>query len=445
MQDPTYSHGVAGETYALRCTEAIEYALDQAPFYESWRPLDPGPGAPVDDRYAVMPFLTKRDIRAHMPKGFVPRNRDFRSGIANGEVELVSTSGTSEDRASIVWHQPWWDASEHAAATLHRGLDGVINGTQREAVLTTPLCAGTVCHIGDLSMRERTLGRLLFLNQKADPNHWTRDEKDRMLDELRIFKPELLEADPAYLAILARHAADTAATVPCPHFISLTYEFPSRAHYRQIRRLFPHTPILSSYGSTETGHVFTECECGRFHQNTEYCRVDFLPLRTEHAEPLTGRIFVSLLGNPWMAMLRFDVGDLVRLASAPCPCGRTMGLTLESVEGRIRDLTFAASGRAVTVGQLDRAVGDLDGLLAYQVEQPRHGECLFRFVAEPGLEASVATEAVPLLRKVYGSTARISVRRESAIGAEQSGKFRLARTSFKWDVEGLFQERADTP
>jgi phenylacetate-coenzyme A ligase PaaK-like adenylate-forming protein len=429
---------VVDDRYRARCAAALECALEQAPFYERWRPFDPGPGVSVDARYAALPFLTKRDVRAHMPKGFVPRTRDFRAGIAAGEIELVSTSGTSEDRASIVWYQPWWDASEHAAATLHRGLDRVINGTQREAVLTTPLCAGTVCHVGDLSMQERTLGRLLFLNQKADPNYWTAADKERMLAELSRFEPELLEADPAYLAILARHAADTGVTAPRPRFISLTYEFPSRVHYRQFRRLFPDTPILSSYGSTETGHVFTECENGWFHQNAAYCHVDFRPFRKEHGGGLTGRIFVTLLENPWVALLRFDVGDLVRLADKPCRCGRTAGITVAAIEGRTRDLTFAADGRAVTVGELDRAVGDVNGLLAYQVEQPRAGEYTFRFVAESDAEASACAEAVARLQTLYGEAARIVARRESAIGAEQSGKFRLARTLFAWDAESLF-------
>jgi phenylacetate-coenzyme A ligase PaaK-like adenylate-forming protein len=152
-----------------------------------------------------------------------------------------------------------------------------------------------------------------------------------------------------------------------------------------------------------------------------------------------GRIFVSLLDNPWVAILRFDVGDLVRLADKPCPCGRTAGLTVAAIEGRARDLTFAADGRAVAVGELDRAVGDVHGLLAYQVEQSRAGEYTFRFVAEPDAEASACAAALTRLQTLYGETARIVARRDSAIGAEQSGKFRLARTLFAWDAETLFE------
>ncbi len=426
--------------YQAACAAELDAALDRVPFYGAWRSFDPGRGAPVDRRYAALPVVTKRDLRAHMPKGFVPGDRDFRGAVESGEIELVSTSGTTTDRSSIVWYQPWWDASEHAAARLHTGLDRVINGSQREAVLTTPLCAGNVCHIGDLTMEERTMGRLLFLNQKADPNYWTTLDMDRMIGELNRFKPELLEADPAYLAILARYAADHGVAIYRPLFISLTYEFPSRLHYRQIRRAFGDATVLSSYGSTETGHVFTQCEHGNFHQNTAYCRTDFRPFLDRCGDPHTGRILVTLLRNPWVSLLRFDVGDLVRLADAPCSCGRTDGLTVDSIEGRTSDLTFAVDGRAVTVGRLDEALDGIDGLLAYQLEQHDRELYVFRFVSKPDTHATVAAQAQRRLVGLYGAEADIVTRPEATLSAEQSGKFRLARTLFSWDIAALFDQ-----
>ena len=119
-----------------------------------------------------------------------------------------------------------------------------------------------------------------------------------------------------------------------PAVIILTYENPSILHHRQIRRAFD-APVASSYGSTETAYVFMECEAGRLHQVTETCHVDFLPFAPEHGGPDVGRILVTTFDNPWRSLVRFDVGDVVRLnGPAPCPCGRDEGLTLASIEGR---------------------------------------------------------------------------------------------------------------
>lgn len=416
---------------------ALDHALANVSFYNRWRDFDPGQDFPPAQRFAALPVLTKRDIRAHMPKGFVPRERDLKSGLGAGEVELVTTSGTTGDRSSIVWYQPWWDASEHAAASLHTGLDRVMNGRQREAVLTTPLCAGTLCHIGDLTCEERTLGRLLFLNQQTDPTRWMPHDMDRMLRELDEFQPELLEADPAYLALLCRYAREQGRLLYQPRFVLLTYEFPSSLHYHQIRPAFPRTPILSSYGSTEVGHVFTQCEHGRFHQNTAFCHVDFQPLKPSCGDSLRGRILVTTLGNPWVSLIRFDIGDLIQLESGACPCGRCAGLTAARILGRTRDLTFAEDGRVVTVDELDRVVGKTEALLAYQMEQTGARDFVFHYVAAAGQSAEVA--ALPAaLQSLYGAGARIILRSDSVIPAEQSGKFRLAMASGTWKPEDLF-------
>lgn len=423
--------------YHSASAAALEQSLAEVPFYQRWKSFDPGGNVPVEQRYAALPILTKRDIRAYMPKGFVPGTRNFKAGMESGEIELVMTSGTTEDRSSIVWYQPWWDASELAAATLHTGLDKVINGRQKEAVLTTPLCAGTVCHIGDLPIEERTLGRLLFLNQQPDPARWTARDMDRMIDELDSFKPDLLEADPAYLAILCRYAMTHDVTLYQPHFISLTYEYPSRMHYRQIRKAFPNIPVLSSYGSTETGHLLTECEHGRFHQNTRFCRLDFQPLAPRHGNALIGRVLVTTLGNPWVSLIRFDIGDLVRLESGRCPCGRSAGLTVSRVLGRVRDMTFTTAGRAVPVDELDRIAGESDAVTAYQLEQTGPRDFVFHTVVAPGQTVPV-TDLVTALQSLYGADARITHRPESSIPTEPSGKFRLARTIFPWDADSLF-------
>lgn len=430
------------DPYSATLHAVLDEALANVPFYQKWRECDPGPSHPAKVRFAALPHVTKRDIRAHMPKGFVPRSRSVKAGLESGTVELVSTSGTTDDRSSILWDQSWWDASEHAAATLHTGLDRVINGSQREAVLTTPLCAGTVCHVGDLPLADRTMGRLLFLNQQADPGRWKNSDMDRMLGELDGFQPELLEADPAYLAILCRYAADTGRSVFKPRYISLTYEFPSRLHLRQIRRAFPDTPTLSSYGSTETGHLLTECEHGSHHQNTRYCHLDVQPFKRSHGLADSGRLLVTTLGNTWVSLLRFDIGDLVQFASLPCPCGRADGLTVARVLGRVRDLTFTTTGRAVPVDTLDRVVGGTAALVTYQLEQIRADEYCFHYVSAPGFTAPL--EALDSgLRGLYGAEARITLREESTLPTEQSGKFRLARTCFPWSPGDLFEK--ETP
>jgi phenylacetate-coenzyme A ligase PaaK-like adenylate-forming protein len=429
----------AGDQSGARCASALDKALASAPFYKQWRNRDPGPTHSPADRLAALPVLTKRDLRAHVPRGFMYHDEACADGFATGEVELVTTSGTAGERLCVVWHQPWWDRSEREAAGLHPVLARIFGGPHKEVVLTSPVCAGNVCHMGEASMADRTIGSILFLNQCQDPTTWSDACIRRMADELANYQPEIIEADPAYLSLFAAGSLRSGLSLWQPACIVLTYEFPSRVHLRWIRLAFPGVPVVSSYGSTETGHVFTQCAEGTFHQNTATCHVEVQRFREGRGAPDVGRLLVTTLDSPWFALVRFDVGDLVRLdGDAACPCGRADGMTVRAIEGRLCDLTFDTRGAAVTVKQVDDAVGVVECLTGYQVEQVEPLRYALRFTADGHGEAEATERLKEKLLGVYGAGARIDVQRVAALPPEQSGKFRLARTALPVGPGELF-------
>ena len=408
----------------------LDQTLTGVPFYRQWKVYDRGPSFSLADRMSALPVLTKRDLRTNVPNGFIHEKYKCKDGFASGEIEMESTSGTAEDRVPVVWCQKWWDKSEQAAARLNNTLSAIFKTTHREAVLTTPLCSGNICHVGEATMEERTIGNLLFLNQTLDPTTWDNRNVRRITEELKIFQPDIIEADPAYLAILSRASLMAGYPLYQPKCIVLTYEFPSHLHYRQIHRAFPGIPVMSSYGSTETGHVFTQCEAGSFHQNIATCHVDIQGFREEFGNPGVGRILVSTVGNPWFVLLRYDVGDLAAVNTvAKCPCGRSEGLRIDSIEGRFRDITFDTKGRIVTLKHLDDALEPVEALLTYKVVQmaPQHYTTYYE--AEPATEGNLVNVLREILHTVYGKNAVIEISHNSALTPEQSGKFRLAHTA----------------
>ncbi len=427
--------------YAERCLRALDEALGSTKAYEAWRAFDPGPSRDVFSRLAALPALMKADLRAHGPKGFAPGGRDIDAGLASREIELVETSGTTGDRVVNVWHQPWWDASEAASWRINSNARAAAVGEHPEAILTSPWCTGFPCEDEYLAVHQRTLGRFLYLSERSDPSTWSGELMDRMVAELNAFKPVILEANPSFLATLSRHVAKRSLRVHSPAVIILTYENPSILHQRQIRRAFD-SPVASSYGSTETAYVFMECEAGRLHQVTESCHVDFLPFAPEHGGPDVGRILVTTFGNPWRSLVRFDVGDVVRLnGPAPCPCGRDEGLTLASIEGRAISITLTPEGSAVTQGAVDRALGAVEGLVEYQILQTGPEAFLLLFVADEGRSTAVAGAARAALRVLYGDAAAVATEAVEAILPDPPGKYKLAKMYEPIDHDALLDER----
>jgi len=315
-------------------------------------------------------------------------------------------------------------------------MDKIATGYHREAILVNPKNVGIKSDEVDLSMENRRLDRFLYLNEKTDPLTWSNAIMDRMIRELNTFQPAVLEANPSYLARLCRYITATGQTVFQPGAIVFTYEYPTNFHYRQILQVFKKVPLVSSYGTTETGYVFMQCEAGKLHQNSEFCRVDFQPFKPEHGGPLLGRILVTPLNNPWSYLVRFDTGDIVRLEdSGECSCGRNSGLILSSIAGRKVNLTLTCSGRLVTLLELDSVMSRLAGIEMYKLIQTSPGSYELHLVSHRPDTERLSTEAVFLLKKLYGSEAEISVIQDTDIAPEISGKYLASQTISPIDLD----------
>lgn len=431
--------------YLRLCARTVETALEEVPAYRDWRRFD-NRSADVLVRLAALPVLDKAAMRRHGPEGLLVQGQDHASALAAGHIELVHTSGSTGDRVQNIWFQPWWNESEKASWTLNAHARRARLGLHREAILTSPLCAGIPCDGAYLTMRQRTRGRFLYLNERVDPREWTPAHMARMIRELGAFHPSVLEANPSYLAWLCRFAAREGLEIPPPPIVILTYENPSRLHIEQIRSVL-HAPIASSYGSTEAGYVFMECEHGRFHQNTVHCHVDFLPFAPLHGGPALGTILVTTLRNPWRSLLRFEIGDTVRLAAAPCPCGRRRGLTLAAIEGRHINLTTTPDGRAVTQLEVDRFMSRVPGIAQYELRQTSTSG--YRITYAP-LHAElphtpIRLNIISVLRGVYGRRANFAVRRADSIPPDPPGKYRLTRRFTPVTIEHLLDPRFSPP
>ena len=423
--------------FRQKSLEALEIALDTTPAYRPWKALDPGPGSPLDQRYDAMPELTKQIIRDHFPDGLVPNHRDVGEGLRSGEIEYTFTSGTTGDRVINVWDQAWWDAAEAASWKLNSAL-ARLDYPQKTAKLASSLNVGISCE-EDLPMEYRTVGNTLYLNEKISLIQWQDRHYVRMAEELKSFKPVILEANPSLLARLSYWAMDNGKEMYSPAVIVFTFEFISAIHLAAIRRVFS-SKLVSSFGTTETGFVLEECEDGFLHQNVDFCRIDFHPLKDEYGGPELGRMLVTTFGNPWNTVLKFDTGDLVRLhPSGECPCGRKEGLIATAVEGRASNSTFTTGGALVTTMALDRALAAVQGIRDYHLEQNSRTQYYAQLMIDAhGSPGIICDEARQALEALYGRGGVYDIKIKQNILPGPAGKFRRTQANFDFDVRGLF-------
>jgi phenylacetate-CoA ligase len=268
-------------------------------------------------------------------------------------------------------------------------------------------------------MPERVIDGILFLNEDADPTHWSNANYDRMFEEWTAYAPLGVEADPAYLALLVRAATKRGIRLPSPEFVTLTYETTTRAMRRDIGRVLD-APLFQLYGATEAGVLFMECEHGHLHPNERHSHIDLVPL-TGSGD--LARVLVTTLGRAWMPLLRYDIGDVVRVAeSRACDCGlESDGPLLVRVEGRQSDC-IEVNGKTITPLMVDDAIHAALGPEATIEQWQLNRDTLLVVDAASRRSATIAAEAV-------GALLARPIRSEhvSAIAPEVSGKYRLVK------------------
>lgn len=402
-----------------RVADEARQMLLEVPLYRD-RPAPPFGPSGLPAWLATQPAIGKRELRKGFPGSLVRCHQNLRTAMAEQQVTLLATSGTTTDRLQVIWEWSWWNPQEREAMRLNsRVATSLQRADYREAVLTTPACGPGVCHVGQLTPEERRIDGMLFLNETANPAHWTDRECERMAREWHEFAPRGVEADPAYLAIVARFAARRGARLPSPEFVTLTYETTTGAMRRDIRRVLD-APLYQLYGATETGVLFMECERGRLHPNERHSHIDLVPM--PGSRPLA-QVLVTTLGRAWMPLLRYSIGDVVLVADEQrCDCGLASdGPLLERVEGRLGDC-IVVDGETITPLMLDDAIHAALGPDATLEHWQLNGATLHVVDSKSRDSAAEAARAVErlLARPIRGE-------RVSAVAPEASGKYRLVK------------------
>jgi len=435
------THPIPDPDHEARAAAAIERALREIPFYLKRKPSPrrAAAGAPLGEVLDGLPLLFKKDVRAALPREWVPAGRDTRAELESGALELVETSGSTGDRLRILWDQGWWMRQESRAMRTNpvvaSALDGG-HGPYHESVLTTPACSLDTCHIGDLPYEDRKDETHLFLNTRTDPLFWTPEEQTRMLDELRLHATVGLESDPLYLALLAQFAQRAGRRIDVKGFVQLTYAFTTRAYLRTIAEVFS-GPILQLYGASEVGVMFMEGEDATLHHCPFTTHVELLRalVPTPGAEDVALAV-VTTIDRVAMPLVRFVVGDLVQVKAAG-PRRWTSVPPLASVEGRLDDAIVRPDGALVTAGAIDRALGPVDGLVLWQANQ-RVPDRLELDVVPREEGARVVEEARARLTPLLDGM-QIAARSTTAIPIESSGKFRVSKRHFPVDLARYFE------
>ena len=358
-------------------------------------------------------LLTKEQINQSFPSKWM--THALKASIQENQVEWAATSGTTSDRLQIIRPKNWWKAEYRwLNQTLYPNRSMV-----KRAVLTTALCSADVCSMTQPSYKERCLDQALYLNIHHDPNVWQKKDLLRMVDEIQSWKPDYLLADPVYLLLLIKGFKKFEIIPRKWAFdkIIVGYEYLTTFNRTIIRSYFPARELRQLYGSTETGFHILEDDN---HQLA--CHFRQSTLTFQRWKKNIYEVIVSSWKNPFMPLLNYRIGDLVRLDShSPIVENprKIMGF-----QGRIKE--------ALEVGKHRYCLGEFEDLMQHinlpiAQYQIRSEEGVFTFIYTTLTDRALDVKDRELIKQQFHSHFDnkwlINILHQRTISPQSSGKF----------------------
>jgi phenylacetate-CoA ligase len=410
------------------CRSMLLHAWDNVPYYrERFEAAGVNPyGVKEREAFHRIPLLTKDDIRQAFPDRIVDRRVPFKPYMVD------RTSGTTGQSLHYITYPYWKRHILFYLLTLgYRPREG------RVGILTSQQCSANTCSLTrELSPSEvarAIAGRLpgfahLDPTVVLTPSTRIVTETDgyfrRLYDEFHEHRPPVLRGDPVYFAAFARFLKREGLSIPPVRFIVCGQELLTPSVRALLEEVFA-CPVYTQYGCSEVADIASQCDAGRVHVRMDLVLLEVLRDDNTPAAPgELGRVVLTDLCNTVMPLIRYDLGDVARLADGPCPCGLNT-VSLVGIEGRRRDVIQSVDGTAVTPYEADAIFRDVPGIDAYRLVQRKNGSYRISLLSPDGLPAEARDRVTANARRLLGAEARLRVREVRQMPAEGSNKYRF--------------------
>ena len=217
-----------------------------------------------------------------------------------------------------------------------------------------------------------------------------------LVAELNDFQPTMLNGYPSATALLAAEQAEGRLRIS-PVLAQVAGEHLTPAMRGLIEEVWP-CRVIPSYAASEVPGLAFPCQMGTLHVNADWYVIEPIDELGRPVPPgtMSHSALVTNLANRVQPVIRYDLGDRIRIGTEACHCGSP--LPTVTVQGRTDDvLTFESdTGAPVTV--LPLAIGTLvegiPGVHRFQLIQTGRAALTVRLESKPGAEQAVVRAAV---------------------------------------------------
>lgn len=312
----------------------LQFAFENSPFYNQFYRavgLEPGDVKSEQD-WEKIPILTRDDIRKNFDTIKVREPR--------GTYKLYTTGGSTGEPTRILK-----DDAFCAKILTWREF--------RWAGLRLGQNVATIMRAHPFTLREKLYQFVAHFPSKSiymDSMSQTPATFEKFISEWRSVKPYKVNAYVGGAYALAQYCLEHKIELPIPAMIATTAA-PCPDNIKEVLRKAFHAPIYDDYGGTEAAPMAGQCTelvnsgSSALHINSDYRNIESVD---EAGVPVPtgelGDMLLTDLEDRVFPIIRYRMGDRVRLLSGKCSCGRPYPL-MDKVRGRTADYIYLEKGR----------------------------------------------------------------------------------------------------
>ena len=255
-----------------------------------------------------------------------------------------------------------------------------------------------------------------------------------IVDHWRRLGPDLLQGYPSALRVLAHHCLQRGIRLdPAPRRVFADSELLTSDTRSLLQRAFG-CPVVDIFGTYETDNIAYQCERGDgYHVAVDSVVLEVLRDGRPVEPGKSGELVVTVLRNNTTPLIRYNLRDVVALATEPCGCGRTFP-TLRVLAGRSDDQLVLPGRRKrsplALIGRLDE-LGE--ALREFQVEQTGIDRFVVRIVPAHAPDVDLRQRvSSAVLDEVPGASVDVVIQDE--IRRAPSGKLRVFTSIVRADA-----------
>ena len=393
----------------------MEHIYKNSPFYN--RIFKDIGATPIDidsfESLRKFPILTKEKIRQHMndilAENYLPGDR------------MKSSTGGSTGMPLVFWRDFRCRDMKQAMHLNFKRWYGYRPGDKQ-------LFFWGAAQDYDQSpgLRARLAGSLAKRSWFIDIDDLEDAHLENTVRMIKKIKPDLVLAYPNVIYAFAQRLAKRGLKLQFETIVCSAEQMFD--HQRDFLREVFGAEVFEKYGSREIGTIASEC---RSHEGLHYFApgiiVESVDSKGNPAGKSFGRLLVTDLWNYAMPLVRYQVGDLVKLEHTPCSCGCELP-RIAGIAGRIVDVIVKPNGEMIAGQALVRVIRESEIEGQAQIIQREPDYFVINYVSDMELPENKVRFIRSSFNEIMGLKTRVEFARCDDLERDKSGKFRYIQS-----------------